>query len=428
MARNRLMKAAMTERLSTYSPDSPKEHGIPTDSLINLYEKWGNGGFGMILTGNVPVDPLHLEGPGNLLISKENDSPKLRAQLKRHAKACKADGALAVVQLTHGGRQTPTIVNPHPRSSSDIQLKGKTLGLTYGKPIPLTEEEIQSDVVERFTFAAEVCHQAGFDGVELHGGHGHLLAQFISPTTNKRTDKYGGNAENRIRIVLEIYDSIRSKIPQSSGFLVGLKMNSVEFQEEGLKTNDAKRMCELIDEKGFDFVDMCGGTYEKHAFEHQPESTKIREAFFLKFTDQIRSALKSTKMYVTGGFRTVKWMVKAIEDGNCDGVGLGRPVTAEPDLPRKILNFGVLAAADTKINQKDHAITIAASMTQIWQAGRFPVEKIQKVTDGIMDLSIQTLATRYLNESKIFMAEIGKKLERGEPVSGVFEFESNIAV
>ncbi|CAJ0926406.1 unnamed protein product, partial [Mesorhabditis belari] len=382
----------------------------------------------MILTGNVPVDPLHLESPGNLIISKENDSLKLRAQLKRYAKACKADGALAVVQLTHGGRQTPTIVNPHPRSSSDIQLKGKTLGLNFGKPIPFTEEEIQSDVVERFTFAAEVCYQAGFDGVQLHGAHGYLLAQFMSPTTNKRTDKYGGNAENRIRIVLEIYDSIRSKIPQSSGFLVGLKMNSVEFQEEGLKTNDAKRMCELIDEKGFDFVEMSGGTYEKLAFEHQRESTRMREAFFLEFTDQIRSSLKSTKMYVTGGFRTAKWMAKAIEDGSCDGVGLGRSVTAEPDLPKKILNFGVLAAADTKINQKDYAITNAASMTQMWQAGRSPVEKLQKVTDGIVDLSIQILATKFLNEFKNFMAEIEKKLEREEPVLGVLEFESNIAV
>ncbi|CAJ0933855.1 unnamed protein product, partial [Mesorhabditis belari] len=416
MARNRFMKAAMTERLSTYSPDSPKEHGIPTDSLINLYEKWGNGGFGMILTGNVPVDPLHLESPGNLLISKENDSPKLRASVEKIRKSLQS-------------RRSAGCCSAHTWwPSSDIQLKGKTLGLTFGKPIPLTEEEIQSDVVERFTFAAEVCHQAGFDGVQLHGAHGYLLAQFMSPTTNKRTDKYGGNAENRIRIVLEIYDSIRSKIPQSSGFLVGLKMNSVEFQEEGLKTNDAKRMCELIDEKGFDFVEMSGGTYEKLAFEHQRESTKMREAFFLEFTDQIRSSLKSTKMYVTGGFRTAKWMAKAIEDGNCDGVGLGRPATAEPDLPKKILNFGVLAAADTKINQKDYPITNAASMTQMWQAGRFPVEKVQKVTDGIVDLSIQTLATRFLNESKIFMAEIGKKLERGEPVSGVFEFESNIAV
>lgn len=103
----------------------------------------------------------------------------------------------------------------------------------------------------------------GFDGIELHGAHGYLLSQFISPSTNKRTDHYGGSVENRVRIVLEIYDAIRwacssddcaitrrrlrKEIPASTGFVIGIKLNSVEFQEDGLQTDDAARVAELLD-------------------------------------------------------------------------------------------------------------------------------------------------------------------------------------
>lgn len=110
----------------------------------------------------------------------------------------------------------------------------------------------------------------------------------MSPTTNKRTDQYGGPPENRVRIVLEIYDAIREAIPLKTGFLVGIKTNSVEFQEEGLQTNDAKIMCQLLEKKGFDFVEMSGGTMEKWAFHHERDSTRRREAFFLEFTDMVR--------------------------------------------------------------------------------------------------------------------------------------------
>lgn len=152
----------------------------------------------------------------------------------------------------------------------------------------------------------------GFDGVEIHGAHGYLLSQFMSPTTNKRTDQYGGDAENRIRVVLEIFEAIRlveikcykalrKEIPASTGFVVGIKINSAEFQEGGLQTNDTKVMCSLLEvtfssvannlvqKVGFDFVEMSGGNIEKIGFLHQRESTKAREAFFLDFSDQVIS-------------------------------------------------------------------------------------------------------------------------------------------
>ncbi|CAJ0578149.1 unnamed protein product, partial [Mesorhabditis spiculigera] len=422
--RNRIMKAALTERVSSYCPENPKENGLPSETIINMYGKWGNGGFGIILTGNVIVDPLHLESPGNIIISRENDSPKLRELLKRYAAACKQDGALAIVQLSHGGRQTSEIVNPHPRSASDVQLMGKRRGFGFGKPTPYTEDELRNDVIERFAFAAEVCRDAGFDGVQLHAAHGYLLAQFLSPSTNKRTDKYGGSPANRIRLVLETYAEIRKRIPASTKFIVGLKINSIEFQENGLEVGDAREMCELLEESGVDFVEMSGGTYEKLAFMHLRETTKAREAFFLDFTDQIRSVFKKTKMFVTGGFRTVKWMVKVIEDGNCDAIGLGRPITAEPDLPKKILQYGVAAAADNKIDQQDFLFTNLVSNTQMWQAGKRPFSECQKVTDDIVDMTVQETADRYKKEAQDYLDRASELGSRGQPVAGVFEYSN----
>ncbi|KAK6021974.1 oxidoreductase, FAD/FMN-binding protein, partial [Ostertagia ostertagi] len=259
-AKNRFLKAALTERISTWDPNNLKETGIPTESLVNLYDKWGHGGFGMILTGNICVDPFNLESAGNVVFSKENDSPRLREMTSSLLAAMRQDGALAIAQLSHAGRQTPQSVNPHPFSCSEVQLLAKRRFMGFGKPIALTEEQIKTEVVDRFVYAAKFAYDQGFDGVQLHGAHGYLLSQFMSPSTNKRTDKYGGSVENRTRVVREIFEGIRvqanrsvmllisgKKIDASTGFLIGIKTNSVEFQDGGLDENDATAICEMME-------------------------------------------------------------------------------------------------------------------------------------------------------------------------------------
>ncbi|CAJ0565206.1 unnamed protein product, partial [Mesorhabditis spiculigera] len=360
-------------------PENIKEHGLPTETIINMYQKWGNGGFGLLITGNIAVDPLHPEAPGNIVVSRENDSPKLRALLKRYASACKSDGTLAIAQFTHGGRQTPACVNPNPKSASDIQLEANTRGFTFGKPTPYTLAELKTEVIDRFALAAEVCREAGFDGCEIHAAHGFLLAQFLSPSTNKRTDQYGGSAENRVRMVLDTIDEIRHRIPVSTGFLVGVKFNSVEFQDGGLETEDAKKMCQLIENRGdVDFVEMSGDP----------------------------AVFKETKMFVTGGFRTAKWMTKVIEEGHCDAVGLGRPIAAEPDLPKKILFGGVLGSADTKIDQNEFPMTSLAAQTQMYGAGKRPFSECQNICDDVVDLTTKEEADKFLGAAKNFFAEL----------------------
>ncbi|VDM78344.1 unnamed protein product, partial [Strongylus vulgaris] len=206
-AKNRFLKASLTEMVSAWDAEDLSQRGIPTQDLINVYDKWGNGGFGVILTGNVMVEPRNLENAGNPIICRENDSPQLREALSKLAKVSKQDGALILVQLSHAGRQTPFTVNEYPYSSSDVQLNSSIID--GGKPVPLALDQLKTEVIDRFVFAAKVAYETGFDGIELHAAHGYLLSQFMSPTANKRKDRYGGSLENRFRLIAEIYRAIR---------------------------------------------------------------------------------------------------------------------------------------------------------------------------------------------------------------------------
>ena len=175
--------------------------------------------------------------------------------------------------------------------------------------------------------------------------HGYLLAQFLSLTTNKRTDEYGGDLDNRSRIIFEIIEDVHRRVADPS-FIVCVKINSVEFQPGGQTPDACKNLCLKLEQAKVDFVDLSGGTFEGRAFEHKKESTKARESYFIEFAEMIRPLLKKTKVYVTGGFRTASGMVRAVQDGACDGIGIARPLGAEPYLCKDILEGRVTGAIE----------------------------------------------------------------------------------
>jgi 2,4-dienoyl-CoA reductase-like NADH-dependent reductase (Old Yellow Enzyme family) len=168
-AKNRFMKAAMTERMSTWDPKDLEKRGIPTPELINIYRRWGQGGFGVILTGNTMFDYEHLQSAGNPIIptGAPFSGPRFEA-FKELATVSKKHGSLAICQLSHPGRQAPAPIQPNPISASDVHLEGTVLGMTFAKPRPMETQDFKA-VIQGFAYAAEYCYKAGFDGIQLHG-------------------------------------------------------------------------------------------------------------------------------------------------------------------------------------------------------------------------------------------------------------------
>ncbi|KPM44536.1 hypothetical protein AK830_g1990 [Neonectria ditissima] len=371
-AKNRLLKSPLAEGLATWSPKVLTERGIPTDETIELYRRWGEGenSWGVIVTGNIDIEFDSVDGIADNIITPECDTEGERFEkFKQLAAAAKANGSLIVAQVTHPGRQVAARVNPVAISASDVQLEPK-LGMTFGKPHAASKAEI-ARVVEGFTHAAEYLAKAGFDGIELHAAHGYLLSQFLSRTTNKRTDEYGPQTiENRLRLVSEIAQAIKARVP--AGFIVAAKLNSVEFQDGGVTPSDARELCETLESHGFDFVELSGGTYENLGMTYEKESTRRREGFFIEWAETVTRSLRADrrmKTYIVGGLRTVGAMVKALDV--VDGVALGRPATAEPRLADDIVSGRVRGALKpVEAIEADFGLGMGASQSQISQVGQ----------------------------------------------------------
>ncbi len=338
---NRLVKAAMTEGLAD-------AHNVATPTHATLYKRWARGGIGLQLTGNVQIDRQHLERPGNIVIQGEQSNEQ-RARLAAFAEAAKSDGGKVMMQISHAGRQTPKAVNEAPLAPSAIDLKMP--GGVFGEPRPMHDDDIQA-VIAGFAHAAKVARETGFDGVQLHAAHGYLISQFLSPLANTRDDQWGGSLENRARLLLSAIRAVRQAVGED--FAVAGKLNSTDFQKGGFSHEDCLAVIDMLNSENLDFIEISGGNYEQPqmagieglepVFEDGVrETTKAREAYFLSYAKSVQSHAKMPLM-VTGGFRTVEAMNAALESGEAGLIGLGRPLCADPDVPKHLLS-GVMTEA-----------------------------------------------------------------------------------
>ncbi|KAL8283439.1 hypothetical protein RQP46_005849 [Phenoliferia psychrophenolica] len=290
------------------------------------------------------------------------------------------------MQLCHPGRQSPrasgrSLFQPSIAPSAiALDTGAGVLATAFGKlmwqtPSAMTGEDIQT-VIQEFLQAARMAKATGFDGVQLHASHGYLLAQFISPNVNVRTDAYGGSPRARIKLLFEIINAIRKEFPTSSGFCVGIKLNSADYVKGGLTEKDALDNVKWIAENGgIDFIEISGGTYESPKMLQEDADAKgappsarsaHREAFFLSFASEARALLKtlpSTSLptpaptiMVTGGFRSRAGMAEAVLSSATDLVGVGRPACADPALPRTLLDPKVTSARSPEYKIKGSAI------------------------------------------------------------------------
>lgn len=334
---NRFAKAPTSEHLAERSGDPGRE-------LEALYRTWSAGGSGLIVTGNVMVERRRFEAPRNPVFDELTD----RRAVERYAAAVKADGNLGIVQISHPGRQQQrgrgrTVAPSAIRVDAPIAL--------FGTPRSLEPAEIR-DLISKFARTARIAVEGGFDGVEIHAAHGYLISQFLSPAANARSDEWGGSVEGRAKFLLETVAAIREAIGPKS--LIAAKLNSADFQRGGFDNEDSIAVARMLETAGLDLLEVSGGTYEDPAMLTnlpQRASTVAREAYFLEFAERLRGETKLPLM-VSGGFRSSSAMAAAVGSGACDLVGLARPLTLMPDLPRRVLGGEDLRAIDAEPRSK----------------------------------------------------------------------------
>ena len=338
--KNRLAKSAMSENMAV--------RNLPDEKLVRLYETWGAGEIGLIVTGNVMVDNDELGEPNNVVLENDRHLDLFR----RWTSAAKKHGSQIWAQINHPGRQAPAAISKVTVAPSPVKLKFGNLG--FRVPRELSDTEIRG-IIARFAHTARLCKEAGFDGVQIHGAHGYLVSQFLSPLANLRQDQWGGSIENRMRFVVEMVRAMRAAV--GSRFPIGIKINSADFQRGGFNEEDAVIVVKALEAEGIDLVEISGGTYESAAMTGAQDalqsgtdspraiargqqavqtSTAAREAYFLPFAEKIKKSL-SIPLMLTGGFRSAKAMNQAIDSGAVDIVGIARPLAMDPHLCRRLI-------------------------------------------------------------------------------------------
>ncbi|MGV9673924.1 NADH:flavin oxidoreductase/NADH oxidase family protein [Nocardia sp. NPDC003482] len=318
---NRLAKAAMSEQLGEID-------GAPSQTLTRLYSAWGRGGAGLLITGNVMIDHRAYVEPRNVTL----DDDRHLEMVGNWARVGSRDGAVMVMQINHPGR---VAVGPlHRRPVGPSALRPQVIGYNLRKPRALTLADI-ADLRRRYARTAELAVAAGFAGVQVHAAHGYLLSQFLSPLANQRDDRYGGSPENRRRLLLEVVADVRKAVGPTA--ILSVKLNSADFQRHGLTEGESLEVALALEQAGIDLLEISGGTYEAPAMTGVvQDSTREREAYFLRYAQQLRER-SAMPLMLTGGIRTLGFMNEVLAQGAVDVIGLGRPFAVRPDIAAQLL-------------------------------------------------------------------------------------------
>ncbi|KAF6690839.1 NADH:flavin oxidoreductase/NADH oxidase family protein [Pseudomonas sp. EKM23D] len=315
---NRIAKAAMEENMADLNQ-------APSRALKQLYKAWADGEPGLLLTGNVMIDRRAMTGPGGVALENEEHLDSFR----EWADVARAKGVHFWVQLSHPGRQTMANLGQQALAPSAIAMDLGSFSKMFATPRAMTEEDIQN-VIQRFATSARLAEKAGFSGVQIHGAHGYLISQFLSPLSNHRTDRWGGSLENRARLLLEVIHAVRASV--SPSFCVAVKLNSADFQRGGFDAADARGVVEMLNPLPIDLLELSGGSYEAPAMQGEARDgrTLAREAYFLEFAKELAS-IATMPLMVTGGIRRLP-IVRQVLDSGIAMAGIATALTLEPQL------------------------------------------------------------------------------------------------
>ncbi|NNG38374.1 NADH:flavin oxidoreductase/NADH oxidase family protein [Flexivirga sp. ID2601S] len=385
--RNRIAKAAMEEGMAG-------DGQLPDEQLIELYRRWGAGGAGMLITGNVMVHADALTGPGGVVLDESAPLEPFR----RWAEAGKSGGASMWMQISHPGRQVQVHMPGVTWGPSDIPVDvGPRLSKRFARPTAMTADQI-TDTIARFVTTARRAEEAGFDGVEVHAAHGYLLSQFLSPLVNNRTDEWGGPLQNRARILLEIVAGIRAEVRPDFG--VAVKLNSADFQRGGFDAGDARAVIELLEPLGVDLVELSGGSYESPAMSGRPadDRTSAREAYFLDLAADL-ARTSALPLMLTGGISRLD-TARRVLDHHVAVVGMATALAVTPDLPQRWQQGQEVTRTLRPVTWSNKALASLAGMSLVRHqmrrvaAGREPRLGTRPATAFLADQRVQRKALR----------------------------------
>jgi 2,4-dienoyl-CoA reductase-like NADH-dependent reductase (Old Yellow Enzyme family) len=347
----RIAKAAMEENMA-----GPGQ--LPDERLHSLYQRWGVGGAGLVITGNVMVHAEALTGPGGVVL----DAASPLQPFAQWAATGKAGGAPMWMQINHPGRQVRAEMPGVVWGPSAVGVEMGKHTKRFGRPVAMTPEQIDA-TVERFAVAAESAQRAGFDGVEVHAAHGYLLSQFLSPLANRRTDQWGGSLQNRVRMLLDVVRAVRSRVEPS--FAVAVKLNSADFQRGGFDADDAQQVIAMLEPLGVDLVELSGGNYESPAMSGRPAETRTqaREAYFLELATKLAKS-NPLPLMLTGGITRRETAEKALTNGVAM-IGMATALAVTPDLPRRWRDGAEAAGHLRPVTWSDKTMASAAGMALV---------------------------------------------------------------
>lgn len=313
--RNRIARSATWEGMC--EPD-----GRPTQKLINCYENLASGGVGLIISGYTFVRPDGKGLPGKMGIHTDD----FEYDFKKMTRSVHAAGGTIAIQLVHaGGQTTAKNAGRQPLAPSSIKVD------QFPEiPAELTVDDIH-DIVEAFGTGARRAKAWGFDAVQLHGAHGFLINQFLSPLTNRRTDNYGGSIENRCRFLLEVYQKVRDIV--GDDYPVMIKLNAADNLDGGLEIDDAMYAAGDLSRAGIDAIEISAGTPASGSKTAAREKINApeKEAYNLGPALEIKKQVNCPIM-VVGGFRSCEVVEKTLKDTDISYISMARPFIREPGL------------------------------------------------------------------------------------------------
>ncbi len=309
---NRIVRSATAERLAEV------ETGRPTPKLRELWEKLARGGTGLIITGHMYVHPSGKCHPEMSGIYSDDLTPALAEAVE----AVHAAGGKIAVQINHGGMQcAPDAVQgtmaPSAMAADFLKQPAREI----------TVEEIHM-LIEAYAQAARRAQEAGFDAVQIHGAHGYLISQFISPFVNRRADEWGGDLRGRTRFLREVVRAVRAQV--GPHYPVFIKFGMMDGVEGGLTPQDGARVIAMMKEMGLDGVEISGGVRAPSI--QKGIKSEDREAYF-KDLAQMARPVTDLPLILVGGMRSRKVMEGILTEGVADFIAMSRPLIREPDLP-----------------------------------------------------------------------------------------------